>query len=259
MRRVPRFYVDPDAVAGGTVEIRGDDAAHLARSLRVRPGEQIVVVEDGFLEHGVVIREVGDGRVSGAIEWTRPATGDPALRVDAMQALPARGMDDAVEALSVAGVHTIHPVVTERTVVRPHDHAIDRKVMRWRAVAREAAQLAGRARPPAVAPVRSLGDALNALPSGCRILAFVADSSAVQVHAVKLGGAAAACVIGPEGGLGPADIAELRAAGAMLTGLGPRIVPTRLAGFLAVSLLLYAAGDLRLAAADAPVTIDSLR
>ena len=49
---VPRFFVDPDQVAGGRATITGADANHLSRALRALGGETIVIVEGGTVEHG---------------------------------------------------------------------------------------------------------------------------------------------------------------------------------------------------------------
>ena len=253
MEPVPRFFVDTRAVRGALVHLDGDSAAHLARSLRAQPGERIVVVEDGRLEHGVLLTEVDPAAVAGRIEWTRPATGEPHLQLHVLQAIPARGMDEAVEALAVAGVRAIHPVITERGVARPGSAPARHRVERWQTIAREAAQLGGRARPPAVSPPLPLDQALSTLPSACRILACVADSAATPLRAVDVAvDAPVGCVIGPEGGLGPRDLSQLRAAGATLVHLGARIVPSRLAGFLAASLLFASAADLDAAPAGAP-------
>lgn len=253
MSRVPRFFVDAAAVQNGMVEIAGDGASHLARSLRARAGERIVVVAEGRTEHGVVLTRIGATRVSGRIEWTRPATGEPRLAVHVLQAIPARGMDEAVEALAVSGARAIHPVITERAVARPAAAAAGRRRARWQSIAREAAQLAGRAAPPAVSEPRPLAAALAALPYGCRILACMADSTATPLGAIEVAvDAPVACVIGPEGGIAPGDLGHLRAANAAPVHLGARIVPARLAGFLAVSLVLAMAGDLEPAPPGAP-------
>ena len=98
---------------------------------------------------------------------------------------------------------------------------------------------------------RSLEGALAALPAGCRILACVATTDAIPIAGIRIAGAAAmACVIGPEGGLGPGDLSTLDGAHAERVHLGERIVPSRLAGFLAVSLMLDALGELDRAPAD---------
>ena len=251
MLRVPRFFVDAGAVRYGVVRIEGDDAAHLVRSLRVRPGDRIVVVEDGRLLHEIVVTEVLGNRVTGTVQRTAAASGESSVAIHVLQAIPARGMDDAVEALTIAGSRAIHPVLTERGVARPDADAALRRAARWQAIAREAAQLAGRATVPVVAAPRSLEGALAALPAGCRILACVATTDAIPIARIRIDGdAAVACVIGPEGGLGPSDLSTLDAAHAERVHLGERIVPSRLAGFMAVSLMLDALGELDRAPAD---------
>lgn len=261
MLRVPRFFVDAGAVRDGVLRIEGDDAAHLARSLRVRPGERIVVVEDGRLLHDILVTEVLRTRLTGTVQRTEAASGESDAAIHVLQAIPARGMDDAVEALTIAGAFAIHPVLTERGVARPDADAAGRRAARWQTIAREAAQLAGRATAPIVSEPRSLERALAALPASCRILACVATTAAIPIAHIRTDGdAAIACVIGPEGGLGPRDLATLDAAQAARVHLGERIVPSRLAGFLAVSLILSGRGELDRAPADfsmSPATVSS--
>src|SRR5207302_1073386 len=101
--RVPRFFVPAAAVVDGHAVIEGDDALHLARSLRARSGERVVVVDDCGREHGIRLEQVGEDRVEGSVEWSRPATGEAEVRVHVVQALAKERMDDAVEALAEAG------------------------------------------------------------------------------------------------------------------------------------------------------------
>ena len=250
---MPRFFVAADAIIGDCVRVTGSDAAHLARSLRIRRGETIVVVEDGRLEHGLTVTEVTGAAVTGRIDWTRAATGEPRLEVHVLQAIPARGMDDAVEALTAAGARWVHPIVTERSVARPAVGSSAPRLERWQAIARGAAQLSGRGGVPVVQPVRLLEAALAALPSACPILACVPAPDAIPLRATPTAGATSvALVIGPEGGLGPADLRALSDAKALLAHLGARVLPTRLAGAVATAMLLDAHHDLDLPPAPPP-------
>jgi 16S rRNA (uracil1498-N3)-methyltransferase len=250
---VPRFFVETDQVAGGRATLTGPDASHLSRALRALVGETIVIVEDGRVEHGVALDEVTPSRVSGAIVWSRPAGGEPRLAVHVLQAVPAQAMDATVEALTEAGAATIRPILTHRTVSRPDPSRVVHRLERWRAIAREAAQLAGRASPPEVHSILPLGDALAGLPPGTRIFACVIDEDAAAIrNAVPAPPADIGLVIGPEGGLDTADLRVLEDSGAFRVHLGPRTLPSRLAGAIATSLLLAGAGDLDLAAAHPP-------
>lgn len=246
---MPRFFITSEQVDRGRVVLDSAAGAHLSRSLRVRPGESVVVVEAGTREHGVVVDGVTRDRVTGSIVWTRSATGEPRLRVHVLQAIAAQDMDAAVAALAQAGVDAIWPVLTSRGVVRPPAGRAAERAGRWRAIAREASQLAGRARAPEVHEVGPLAAALTALPRECRILACVLDPAAAPLGALALNAdVTTAVVIGPEGGLDDAERRSLHEFGAREVHLGPRVIPARLAGFLAVSLLLGRAGDL-----DVPV------
>jgi 16S rRNA (uracil1498-N3)-methyltransferase len=249
---MPRFFVPAAQVHGARVVICGRDAEHLARSLRMRPGETVVLVEEGRREHGVILESVSPEQVGGRIAWSRDVTGEPALEVHVVQAIPARGMDETVEALALAGATAIWPVLTVRGVAGPYPRRVSARLERWRVIAREAAQLAGRARAPIVHQTMPLDAAIGALPAGCLILAFVIDAHAGASSVRPEAGQPTAVVIGPEGGLDDRDRALLRSAGAIEVHLGARVMPSRLAGFLAVSLLLSSAGDLDAAVEPPP-------
>jgi 16S rRNA (uracil1498-N3)-methyltransferase len=250
---VPRFFVEPDQVAGGRATLTGTDANHLSRALRKVVGETIVIVEDGRIEHGVELDVVTPARVTGAIVWSRPVDGEPRLAVHVLQAVPAQAMDATVEALTEAGAASIRPVLTHRTVSRPDPSRVVHRLERWRLIAREAAQLAGRAAPPDVHSIVPLAEALARLPAGARILACVIREDATPIlRTVPAPPADIGLVIGPEGGLDGTDLRALDEAGALTVHIGARTLPSRLAGAVATSLLLAGAGDLDTAATPPP-------
>jgi 16S rRNA (uracil1498-N3)-methyltransferase len=250
---MPRFFVGPEQIADGRATLLAEDSAHLSRSLRARPGETIVVVVAGTVEHGVVLEEVTPERVSGRVIWSRPVSGEPRLAVHVVQAVPAHAMDATIEALTEAGAASIRPVLTSRTVPRPDVSRASRRLERWQRIASEAAQLAGRAAPPEVHGVLPMREALGALPSGTAVIACVARADAAPIAMLtprpprQVG-----LVIGPEGGFGDFDLTLLDEAGAAWVHLGPRTLPSRLAGAVATTLLLASAGDLDSAAAPVP-------
>jgi len=253
---MPRFFVPAGQVTAGRALLTGDDAAHLARSLRAVAGERIVVADDSGTEHGVRLTSVRPEQVEGAVEWSRPATGEARVAVHVVQAIAKDGMDELVEALAELGVVAIWPVLTRRTVARPDARRAENRVQRWQAIARAAAGLAGRGRPPLIHAVRDLADVPAALPAATRLLACAVDAPMAlsQLDPPPRAGDTVAVVIGPEGGLDAADTDALRAAGATPVHLGPRVLRARLAGVVAVSLLLAQAGDIAETVAPWPAT-----
>jgi 16S rRNA (uracil1498-N3)-methyltransferase len=245
---VPRFFVPAAAVAGGRAAIEGDDAAHLARSLRASAGERVVVVDGAGVEHSVRIDVVTPERVEGEVESSRPATGEPRIEVHVVQAIAKDGMDELVEALAEIGVAAIWPVTTRRTVVRLDARRAEHRVARWNAIARNAAGLAGRARPPLVHALRDIGDIARELPQGTTLLACSTDATTPLSAFDVQDDAPVAICIGPEGGFDEHDLQALRDAGAQEVHLGPRVLRARLAAVVALSVLLATAHEL-----DTPV------
>ncbi|MHB8719098.1 MAG: RsmE family RNA methyltransferase [Candidatus Dormibacteria bacterium] len=249
-----RFFLH-DPPTAGMVRIRGELASHLARSLRLRSGDDIVAVCEGR-EHGVRLTRTGV-EVEGVVTWSRPATGEPSLQVTLVQALPRERMEDCVDIAVQAGVAAIVPVHTERSVARPEPGRVASRLRRWNAVARESAQLAGRGTIPPVHMPVGLGEALAALPAGTQLIvctsALDADPSPPPLGRVGYDAhRMVALLVGPEGGLGPADLAAARQHGAVHAHLGPRILRSRYAGALALTLLLSRSGDLDAAMVGAP-------
>lgn len=249
---MPHFFITRGDVDGRIVTLTGGDAAHLRGPLRVARGEQVVFVEDGAVEHRAEVFEISQRAVRARILWSRVAGGEPRARVHVLQAVPAQGMDLAVESLALAGAASIRPVLTARAVARPDAARGAARSDRWRRIAREAAQLCGRAVAPEVFEPQSLRTALHALPPGSAILAAVPAAAQPLAQLVARRSGEFGLLIGPEGGLTSEELDELRGVGATLVHLGSRVIPSRLAGSLAVTLLLARAGDLDAAAAPPP-------
>jgi 16S rRNA (uracil1498-N3)-methyltransferase len=240
---VPRLFVTREQLSGGTLVIGGEGGRHLAGPLRTRPGELILVVDGDGLEHGVRVVSVERGTVTGSVAWSRPATGEPRLRLHAVHAL-IREFDEIVAALAEVGAATIRPVVAARSISRPAPDRAAARLRHWAEIARESAELAHRAAVPAVRPVTDLDGALAELPEGSRILVCMVDAAVPLARLEVDPDQPVALVTGPEGGLAPPEVERLREAGAETVHLGARVLPARRAAVVAAGLLLARAGDL---------------
>jgi 16S rRNA (uracil1498-N3)-methyltransferase len=239
-----RFFVNGGDIAGDGLVMEGPVANHIARSLRMRSGDRIVVVDDSRQEHGVLLRSVRPERVEGDITWSRHATGEPRLQVTVVQALPRERMEECIDLLVEVGAAEVRPVITERVVSRPTEDRVAHRVHRWQAVATEAAQLAGRGMIPRVHAPVPLPDALAALDRSSRLVACTYDGDhSLADTDVDVNRPLALC-IGPEGGFGEQDLDTLRGAGAETVHMGARVLRTRYAAAVACALLFARAGDL---------------
>lgn len=207
---------------GEWVEISGDDARHLARSLRARPGELISVVEPEGRLLRVRLESVSPTSVSGRVVAEFEHDPEPARAITvAVALLPASALDLVLSRCTEAGAAAFMLVQAERCIARPA------RPQRWAAVCREAAMLAGRLRVPEVrGPVpfaRAWAEA--AAP-------HLLDRWGEPMRPLEDG---ATLFVGPEGGWSPA---ELELAGNRRLSLGPRSLRSDTAALIGLALAL---------------------
>ncbi len=139
---MPSFFVERH---GAKAVILGDDARHLARSLRARVGERIEVVDPAGLMLTVRLDRVSADRVEGTVLAEREHRPEPSARiVIAIANLPAPALELVLSRCTEAGAFGFCVIQADRSVARGS------KPERWQTICREAAMLAGRLRVPAV-------------------------------------------------------------------------------------------------------------
>lgn len=158
---MPKFFVDD--VAGEMVELTGPDGAHIAKSLRMREGEELTVCDAQGYDHRCAVVSAQGDRVMLRVLEKKRCEAEPSLAVTLFQCLTKGDkMDTIVQKAVELGVERIVPVLSCRSVSRPDEKAAAKKRERWQKIAREAAMQAGRGKVPQVAPVTGFREAVRA-------------------------------------------------------------------------------------------------
>lgn len=237
MATLRRIHVPPARIGGGRAALDAPARRYLADVLRLAPGARIEVFDgegaryDGILEDGLDAVRLGA---------RQEATRAP-IEIALVVAL-AKGekMDLIVQKATELGAARILPFAAERSVVRLDAAKGAERAGRWRRIAEQAARQCGRADVPELRAPAPLAGALSALAPGTRTFVFHPGGG-------RLAGGAApslAAVVGPEGGLGEAELRACEAAGAERASLGPRTLRAETAAVVAVALLQARFGDL---------------
>jgi 16S rRNA (uracil1498-N3)-methyltransferase len=240
------LHLAPEAVRGDQVTFEAAAAHHLGRVLRASVGDVVEAVAGGDALLSVRLTAIAARSAEGVIVGRAPLVTESPLDLTLAQGLPKGDkMDGIVRMATELGVTRVLPLLTARTVVRLEPARSASRLVRWRRIAREAAQQCGRARVPEIAAPRGISPwAREAAAAGLLICLWEEAGEALDRRLPPGPCASVSVVVGPEGGLAAEEVRELEAAGAVVAGLGPRLLRTDTAGAVAVALLQSRYGDL---------------
>ncbi len=244
---MPRFFVRPEDIADGRVTISGDDAKHIAKSLRMRAGEELTVCDAHSREYLCEIETVLNGEVSARIISESAVLSEPPYRAYLYQSLPKGDkMEYIVQKAVEIGVYRIIPLVSERSISRPDQASCAKKVERWNRIALEAAKQCGRGIIPTVSEVVTYKEAVRQMSELLSEEGSVSFLCYEGSGTEKLGAVAGdgsykdiAFLIGPEGGISHEETELARQNGIKLAGLGKRILRCETASGFVLSCLAY--------------------
>jgi len=225
-------FVEATPAVGGSVQIDGKKGHHLARVLRVRPGEHGIAVYAGR-EYEVEVAAVDGARIDARVLADQPARGEPTTTIRLLQAvLPNPDFDAVLEGGTAVGIRQFVAVQAARSIGRPPAG----RLSRWEAIVESAAEQSHRGVIPTVTGPVTLSSAL-ADASDSRLLALDPSASLPLAQAID-GSAAYTIAVGPEGGWTEEELSSLQDGGAVAVNLGPRVLRARLAPIVAAAILV---------------------
>lgn len=234
----PLFLVEA-LPAADTLTLDGPEGHHAATVQRLRVGEELLLADGRGGTAAAVVSAVGRGTLD--LQVTSRGYVDasvPRLVVAQGIAKGDRG-ELAVQAMTEVGVDEIVPWAASRSVAQWRGERGLRAREKWVSTAREAAKQARRAWLPVVAGAPDESTAALARRIAGAAAGFVLHEEAQdRLTAVDLPAAGEiVLVVGPEGGIAPAELDGFRAAGARPVRLGPAVLRTSTAGVAALSVL----------------------
>lgn len=232
---VQEFPTPP--TVGGVIELTGDEGRHAVSVKRTSVGEQIELVDGHGTRAVITVTGVsGKDRLVGVVDCVASEP-TPRPTVTVVQALPKAARSElTVDLLTQAGADVIVPWQAGRSVAN-WGKKQDKGLAKWRAAARAAAKQSRRSRIPEITPVgdqAAVAALIQAAPLALMLhedaTGKITDQPVAQVDSVVL-------IIGPEGGISPAELDAFTTAGAHPVRLGPEVLRTASAGMVALAAL----------------------
>lgn len=212
----------------------GAHAAHLARTLRAKVGQEFDVV-CGQRVRRARVETVSDERVEFSLG--EDAAAEEVTPITLMLAIfKFDRMEWAVEKCTELNVTSIVPVIARRT----EKHlalAAAKRVERWRRIAREAAEQSRRMGPPEIADPVKLSEVLGSMDTGLRIVLAEGERDTTLNHLLR--GSedvrSLALAVGPEGGWTPEELQIFEHSQWSMASLGDTILRAETAAMAAVA------------------------
>jgi 16S rRNA (uracil1498-N3)-methyltransferase len=243
----PRFLVDPGDVSEGYLYLRGDEARHALKVLRLVRGDIFVAI-DGKGQEYLSEMEIasGDGALIARVLSEHRRSSEPLLNVTLAQGLPqGKKAGDVVDRATEIGVSRIiffasekgKPGITQK-----------RDIGRLQRIAVSAAKQAARSIVPEVKGPISFAEVL--MVASRYDLALICDPGIEGVplsRSLRAEGRVITRIllaVGGESGFSRGEIDEAIRVGFVPFNIGPRRLRTELAGVVATALVLYQGGDM---------------
>ncbi|WP_278959561.1 16S rRNA (uracil(1498)-N(3))-methyltransferase [Aquipseudomonas alcaligenes] len=237
--RLSRFFIDAP-LSLGQHELPEAQAHYIGRVLRHAAGDAVQLFDGSGQEYLGALIEVGKKAVRVELREQLAGQAESPLRIHLGQGL-SRGerMDWAIQKATELGVSEITPIVSERCEVRLKDERADKRLAHWRQVAISACEQCGRSVLPVIHAPVSLAEWQGHVQAELKLVLHPV-AAPLESHARPH---SLAFLIGPEGGLSEAEVAQAKAAGFHAARLGPRVLRTETAPVVALAVAQQLWGD----------------
>ncbi|MBP3966181.1 16S rRNA (uracil(1498)-N(3))-methyltransferase [Paenibacillus lignilyticus] len=253
-----RYFVTPEQFTDNMVVLTGDDAHHVTRVMRMEAGDAIIVSDGRTRVAEATISVLSPGKVEAEVSQWLTMSGEPTWSVTVAQSLPKGDkMEIVIQKGTEIGAASFVPFQSQRMIVQYDEKKEAKRLDRWGKIAKEAAEQAHRSRIPAIEPVASWRELVARIPE-YHLALFCYEKEggglglrdAIQARRGTAEGWSndeprnILLIVGPEGGFTEREAEEAEEAGAVIIGLGKRILRTETAAMVGLACLMYESGEM---------------
>lgn len=246
IRPLTRIFISGPIGANGKCVLPPAQSRHVARVLRLHPGDAVTLFNGDGNEYSAEITRIAKDTATLNVTGSSAVDREAPFAATLVQAVSGgERMDYTVQKAVELGVAEIQPLVSARSVVRLAEERAVKRLAHWQAVVIAACEQCGRNRVPVVRPVLAFDDWI-ARTAGMHDRAaklLLAPRAPRGLRELERPAHGAVLLAGPEGGFAPDEERAAQQAGFHPVRLGPRVLRTETAAVAALAALQALWGD----------------
>ena len=245
---MPKFFVSKEQIKNNKIIIIGQDVNHIKKVLRAEIGEEINICNKETAENYLCeLTKIEEDKIECEIKQKIKENVESNIKVSIFQGLPkADKMEYIIQKSVELGVYDITPVEMKRCVVKLNEKDKNKKIIRWQKISEVAAKQCGRDIIPQIKEIINIKKLCELIKNYDILLVAYENEKENALKKqieklkeqnrdeIKIG-----IVIGPEGGLEPEDVENLKNNGAQIITLGKRILRTETVALNILSIIMY--------------------
>ena len=243
--RITRVHVDNELVVGTEIVLPQAQTHYLKHVLRLKPGAALLLFDGRQPSDFHAVLTANGKKLVARIESSSIVETEPSLVIELIQGLGrADHMDWMIQKTTELGVTQITLFNAQRTQTPLKPAQQEKKMQHWRSVAISACEQSGRAIVPEITFLRNLEQTFATSSREFKLLLDFSGDPLASVLQQRPPSTPLAILLGPEGGLNPAEIELSRTSGFAPVSLGPRVLRTETAAISALAIAQSLLGDL---------------
>jgi len=241
-----KFILPPECIDNQTAVIKGQDAKHIYKVLRLKSNDPIHLTNGEGTDYDGHVLSAGPGKVEVSLTGEHPSTTESSLLLTVCCGmLKDKKMDLVIKHLTQLGIVEWIPFFCERSIPTPDSNRLLKRANRWHTIAKESIKQCQRSCLVTITEPKKFQDLLEHSDSFQQKIAFWEKSNypLTQLPPAPSNNRAI-ILIGPEGGFTDTEISLAREKGFKAYSLGPRILRAETAAICATTLIQHLLGDI---------------
>ena len=196
---MPHFFISSKNINENIITINdAQNYNHIARSLRVKKGENLLLIDEKQIQYETRITEISKSEIKAEIQNSYKSLRKLPFQLYLAQSpLKSDAQNFVIEKATELGVNGIYPIYTDNCAVKKD--VIEKKIPKWQKIMYEASKQCERADIPKCYNLTTISDIIGNFDRKIVFCERIADKTLKSINKIN-NSEKVLVIIGPEGG-----------------------------------------------------------